>query len=92
MAEQCKEAKVIVTSGNDWKIVAKKFLYGWGAAVAPITLSYSIDFLQNEDLSSLPIWFLALVPFITGALLAAQNAWNHRQKISFVTDTTTVTR
>jgi len=86
MAEDCKEARVVVTGGNDWTIVGKKFLYGLLASFASVGVPYTINFLQTEDLSSLPLWFVGTVPFLVGILLAIQNAWNHRQKITFVTE------
>ena len=85
MAEECKEVRVIITGGNDWSIVAKKFIYGLLASFAAVGVPYTVEFLQTEDLSSLPAWFVGLVPLIVGVLLALQNAWVHRQKIEFVT-------
>ena len=86
MVEEAKEVKVMVTGGNDWKIVGKKFFYGWLSAFGSISVPYTINFLQTEDISTLPIWFISLVPVITGVLLAIQNAWVHREKITFVSD------
>ena len=92
MVEENKEVRVIITGGNDWTIVAKKFVYGLVATFASVGVPYTINFLQNEDLSNLPLWFIGSVPFLVGILLAIQNAWNHRQKITFATDTKTVVR
>jgi len=80
MAETVTGTPAIIVGGNDWSIVAKKFLYGLLAAFASIGLPYTINFLQTEDLSVLPVWFIGLVPVITGILLAIQNAWVHREK------------
>jgi hypothetical protein len=84
MVEACQEVKVVFTGGNDWTIVAKKFLYGLVATFLTEALPYTIEFLQNEDLSTLPLWFAGLAPFIVGILLAIQNAWVHREQITFV--------
>ena len=84
MADGGTEARVIITGGNDWTIVGKKFLYGLAASFASVGIPYTIEFLQNEDLSSLPTWFIGAVPIIVGLLLAIQNAWVHRQKITIV--------
>lgn len=78
------EAKVVISGGNDWGIVAKKFLYGLVASFAAVGIPYTVEFLQTEDLSSLPVWFVGAVPIIVGLLLAIQNAWIHRQKIEIV--------
>lgn len=67
--------------GNDWSIVAKKFVYGLIIAIIAVAIPYAINFLQTEDLSSLPDWFLPFVPVIVGILLAIQNAWAHRLKL-----------
>ena len=82
--EPCKVARVVISGGNNWNIVTKKFLYGLGLTFVSIGLPYTINFLQTEDLSGFPVWFIALVPILTGALLALQNAWVHRQKIELV--------
>ena len=84
MAEVVKEMKVIVTGGNDWTIVGKKFFYGLLASFASVGIPYTVNFLQTEDLSSLPIWFIGSVPILVGLLLAIQNAWVHRQKFNLV--------
>jgi cadmium resistance protein CadD (predicted permease) len=84
MVDECKEVKVIVTGGNDWSIVAKKFFYGLIATFASVGIPYTVQFLENEDLTGLPLWFIGLVPIITGILLAIQNAWTHREKIEYV--------
>ena len=81
MADVVTGIPAIIVGGNDWTIVVKKFLYGLLAAFVSIGLPYTANFLQTEDLSSLPVWFIGLVPFITGILLAIQNAWVHRQKV-----------
>jgi hypothetical protein len=86
------EAKVLISGGNDWKIVGGKFLKGLVFSFAGIGIPYSIEFLQNEDLSGLPIWFIAFVPFIIAALTATQNAIAHRQKITLVTNEVTGTK
>jgi hypothetical protein len=70
-----------ITGGNDWSIVAKKFLYGLLATFIGFALTYTITFLQTEDFSTLPSWMIAIIPIITGLLLAVQNAWSHRMKI-----------
>jgi hypothetical protein len=76
-----KQIKYEVSGGNDWTIVAKKFLGGLLASWLAIGIPYAINFLQTEDLSSLPAWFVALVPLIVASLIAANNAWNHRLTI-----------
>jgi hypothetical protein len=78
------EVKAVVSGGNDWTIVGKKFAYGLLASCASIGIPYTVQFLQTEDLSSLPLWFVGSVPIIVGLLLAIQNAWVHRQKVTFV--------
>jgi len=70
-----------VVGGNVWSKVAEKFLLGLGASFIGLALTYGITFLQTEDLSTLPVWFVTMVPFLTAVLIAAQNAWAHRQKI-----------
>jgi len=89
MANEGTNMRVVVVGGNDWTIVAKKFIYGFAAAVASVGVPYTINFLQTEDLSGLPTWFIGSVPIIVGTLLAIQNAWIHRQKITFIPDETT---
>jgi len=75
----------LIVGGNDWTIVAKKFLYGLVATFMTVALPYTIQFLQNEDLTALPLWFAGLAPFIVGILLAIQNAWVHRKQVVPVT-------
>lgn len=75
------ETEKVIVGGNVWSKVVEKFLLGLGVSVVGLALTYGINFLQTEDLSTLPTWFLVLVPFLTAALLAAQNAWSHREKV-----------
>ena len=89
MATETKEVKLVVTGGNDWSIVFNKFLYGLLASFAAVGIPYTIEFLQTEDLSSLPAWFVGLVPLIVGVLLAIQNAWVHREKVDYIPITPT---
>lgn len=73
------ETKVI--GGNVWSKVVEKFFIGLAAGFVGLALTYGIQFLQTEDLSTLPTWFVAWVPFLTAVLIAAQNAWAHRQQV-----------
>jgi len=77
------ETKVI--GGNVWSKVAEKFLIGLGAGIFGLALTYSINFLQTGDLTELPTWFITLTPFLTAVLIAAQNAWAHREQVIEVT-------
>jgi hypothetical protein len=81
MVETVTGTPAVIVGGNDWTIVAKKFLYGLIATFLAEGLPYTISFLQNEDLSLMPVWFIAAAPFLVGILLAIQNAWQHRQKV-----------
>jgi len=80
--EAPKVINYTLEGGNDWTIVAKKFLYGLLFAIAGIVIPYTINFFQTEDLTGLPTWFLPFVPVIVAILLATQNAWAHRLKIT----------
>lgn len=83
--EPCpQEITYTIEGGNDWTIVAKKFLGGLVSSYIAIGIPYAINFLQTEDLSSLPIWFVTFVPAIVAILIAANNAWNHRLKVKQV--------
>jgi hypothetical protein len=73
------ETKVV--GGNVWSKVVEKFLIGLGAGAIGLALTYSINFLQTGDFTELPTWFVASVPFLTAVLIAAQNAWVHREKV-----------
>jgi len=79
-----KEIAYVVEGGNDWTKVAKKFLGGLGASFIAIFIPYAVNFLQTEDLSTLPTWFIGLVPVLVGILIAINNAWNHRLKLTRV--------
>jgi hypothetical protein len=81
MAETITGTPAVIVGGNDWTIVGKKFLYGLVATFLAEGIPYTVEFLQNEDLSSMPVWFIAAAPFLVGILLAIQNAWSHRQKV-----------
>jgi hypothetical protein len=87
-AKECatptKQVVYTIEGGNDWTKVAQKFFGGLVASFLAIGIPYSINFLQTEDLSALPSWFIATVPVIVALLLAANNAWNHRTKITRV--------
>lgn len=74
------DTEIIVTGGNDWNKVLQKFLLGLGASFVAVGIPYTVEFLQTEDLSSLPTWFVGVVPVIVAVLLAIQNAWSHRTK------------
>ena len=74
-------AETKVVGGNVWSKVVEKFFIGLGAGIVGLTLTYAINFLQTGDLTELPTWFIAWVPFLTAVLIAAQNAWAHREKV-----------
>ena len=73
--------ETIVVGGNVWSKVVEKFLIGLGASFVGLAFTYAINFLATEDLSTLPTWFITLVPFLTAILVAGQNAWAHREKV-----------
>jgi hypothetical protein len=75
------EVTKTVVGGNVWSKVVEKFFIGLGIGIIGLALTYGIDFFSNTDLSGLPTWFIAWVPFIVAVLTAAQNAWAHREKV-----------
>jgi hypothetical protein len=77
-----KQVIYTVEGGNDWTIVAKKFLGGLVASFIAIGVPYTINFFQTQDLTGLPPWFIASVPIIVALLIAANNAWQHRLQIT----------
>jgi hypothetical protein len=77
-----KQVTYTVEGGNDWTIVAKKFFGGLVASFIAIGVPYTINFFQTQDLSGLPPWFIASVPILVALLIAANNAWQHRLKIT----------
>ena len=79
-----KQPEYVVKGGNDWNIVAKKFFGGLLASFIGIGIPFTINFLQTEDLSAMPAWFITTIPVIVALLIAAKNAWDHRLKITKV--------
>lgn len=82
--EACNQTQpvYVVQGGNDWNIVAKKFFGGLLASFIGIGIPYTINFLQTEDLSAMPPWFITTIPVLVALLIAAKNAWDHRLKIT----------
>jgi len=67
--------------GNVWSKVVEKFFIGLGASFVGVLFTFAINFLQTEDLSTLPTWFITITPFLIAVLIAAQNAWVHREQV-----------
>lgn len=60
--------------GYDPLVSIKKFITGWAITVVPITITYSIGFLETEQF---PEEFALWVPIMVGILHMLSNAWKH---------------
>jgi len=62
-------------SNYDPKITLKKFVTGWIYAIIPITLSYSLEFIETE---TFPPEYAVLIAVISAGLHAFVNWWKHK--------------